>query len=105
MDIFHIEDLVSQSKKSENDYLEFLRVSDLSMGLYSLKAGQTDPQSPHNEDEVYYVIAGMGRIEVGAEIQDVRPGSIIYVPAKVAHKFLDISEELQVLVFFAPAES
>ncbi len=51
------------------------------------------------------MVSGRGRIEVGDEIQDVRAGSIIYVPAKLARKFLDIAEDMQILVFFAPAES
>ena len=41
-------------------YREFLRVPDLSAGLYVLEAGATDPQSPHTEDELYYVVAGRG---------------------------------------------
>lgn len=36
-------------------YREFLRVPDLSAGLYALEAGATDPQLPHAEDELYYV--------------------------------------------------
>ena len=31
-------------------------------------------------------------------------GSIIFVEAEVEHRFYDIEEELEVLVFFAPAE-
>ncbi len=45
-------------------YEEFLSVPDLSAGLYVLEAGATDRQSPHAEDELYYVVAGRGRITV-----------------------------------------
>jgi len=34
-------------------YQEFLRVPALSVGVYVLAAGATDPQKPHQEDEVY----------------------------------------------------
>jgi mannose-6-phosphate isomerase-like protein (cupin superfamily) len=86
-------------------YLEFLRVPTLSAGLYVLPAGGTDPQKPHKEDEVYYVVSGSATMRVGSEEQPVKPGSVIFVGAGVEHRFFDIREALEVLVFFAPAES
>ncbi len=85
-------------------YHELLRVADLSAGLYVLEAGAPDPQSPHTEDELYYVIAGHGAITVGAEMRQVSPGSLIFVGATVPHRFHDISERLEILVVFGPAE-
>jgi len=84
-------------------YLQFISEKNLSVGLYELKAGEKDQQTPHGEDEVYYVIRGRASIRVGTEKQDVKPGSIIYVRAGIDHKFNDIKEDLEVLVFFAPA--
>jgi mannose-6-phosphate isomerase-like protein (cupin superfamily) len=86
-------------------YQEFLRVPALSVGVYVLPAGGTDPQKPHKEDEVYYVVRGHARMRVGSEEQVVKAGSVIFVAAQVEHRFFDVSEELEVLVFFAPAES
>jgi len=86
-------------------YLEFLRVPALSAGVYLLPAGGTDPQKPHKEDEVYYVVRGSAMMRVGSEEQEIKAGSVIFVAAKVEHRFFDIREELEVLVFFAPAES
>jgi mannose-6-phosphate isomerase-like protein (cupin superfamily) len=86
-------------------YKEFLRVPMLSVGVYGLPAGGTDPQKPHREDEVYYVVRGRARMRVGAEEQVVKAGSVVFVAAEVEHRFFDISEELEVLVFFAPAET
>jgi hypothetical protein len=40
-----------------------------------------------------------------AEEKDVSAGSVIFVAAEVEHRFYDIVEELEALVFFAPAES
>lgn len=86
-------------------YKEFIRVPLLSVGVYVLPAGGTDPQRPHREDEVYYVVRGRARMRVGSEEQVVKAGSVIFVGGKVEHRFFDISEELEVLVFFAPAET
>ena len=104
MDAFHLSNLISQQKDSNEPYLEFLKVPDLSMGLYVLPTGGLDPQSPHTEDEVYYVMSGRAKIKVGDEDRDVRAGSIVYVAKNVEHRFHSIDEELRVIVFFAPAE-
>ena len=104
MKAFDIKVLLDQQAAVGRSYLEFLRVPSLSMGLYVLPAGGTDPQSPHTEDEVYYVVEGKASITVGEEAREVRAGSVVYVAANVPHRFHDIEEELKVLVFFAPAE-
>lgn len=86
-------------------YREFLRVPTMSAGLYVLAPGANDPQRPHHEDEMYYVIRGRSRFQAGDEDREVFAGSVLYVAAEVHHRFYDITEELAVLVFFAPAES
>ena len=105
MHAYQIEQLQQQRRANPALYLEFLRVPALSMGLYELAAGSADPQQPHNEDEVYYVVSGAGMIRVGDEDQAVCAGSIVFVAAHVPHRFHSITADLSVLVFFAPAES
>jgi len=85
-------------------YLEFLRFPDLSAGLYRLEVGETDPQEPHGEDEVYVVVRGRCRFRAGGEEREVGPGSVLFVPARLEHRFVDIRETLETLVFFGPAE-
>jgi len=104
MQAFELAELISQRESSNKLYLEFLKVPDLSMGLYVLPAGRTDPQSPHTEDEVYYVVSGRAKILVADENRGVQAGSIVYVAKNVAHHFHSIEEDLTLLVFFAPAE-
>jgi mannose-6-phosphate isomerase-like protein (cupin superfamily) len=77
----------------------------MSVGLYVLHAGSTDPQRPHHEDEMYYVVRGRARFKAGTEDREVSAGSVIFVAAEVEHRFYDVTEELAVLVVFAPAES
>jgi mannose-6-phosphate isomerase-like protein (cupin superfamily) len=105
MNIQYLEKIKELASKSSERYLEFLKVPDLSMGIYTLKVGEKDLQSPHNEDEVYLVLKGKAIIQIEDEKEKIEAGSIVYVPARAPHKFLDIRKELQLLVFFAPAES
>jgi len=104
MQAYELNQLIAQRADTNKLYLEFLKVPDLSMGLYVLPAGGTDPQSPHTEDEVYYVVSGKAKIQVADENRSVQTGSIVYVAKNVEHKFHSIEEELTVIVFFAPAE-
>lgn len=105
MELFTIQQLIAQQTAGKRPYLEFLRHESMSLGLYALPAGGADPQQPHHEDEVYYVVNGQGQITVGEETRPVGPGSIVFVAAHVPHHFHDISEDLKILVFFAPAET
>src|SRR5947209_533317 len=86
-------------------YHEFLRAPSMSVGVYELAADAEDPQQPHSEDELYYVVAGHATLLVGAEEVPVKTGALVFVPAQVVHRFHDITEALTVLVFFAPAEN
>jgi mannose-6-phosphate isomerase-like protein (cupin superfamily) len=85
-------------------YQEFLRQPGMSAGWYVLPAGAIDPQGPHTEDEIYHVVRGRATIRVGDETSPVGPGSVVFVPALVPHRFEAIEEELGVLVVFVPAE-
>jgi len=99
-----VADVDQQRAESGQFYREFLRVPAMSAGLYVLSAGSIDPQSPHHQDELYYVVRGRGRFRAGGQETEVSAGSLLFVAAEVEHKFYDIEEELSVLVFFAPAE-
>ena len=101
---FELADVLQAYAASGRIYHEFLRVPTMSMGIYKLAVGAVDGQSPHSEDEVYYVISGRGVIRVNDDDQPVQAGSTIYVKAYDPHKFHSITEDLTLLVFFAPAE-
>lgn len=104
MQAFELSEVQATHAEAGQLWQEFFRVPALSMGLYVLPAGGTDPQEPHGEDEIYYVVRGRGQIRVGDEDRVVQAGSIVYVAKGIEHRFHTIEEELQLLVFFAPAE-
>jgi mannose-6-phosphate isomerase-like protein (cupin superfamily) len=104
MDTWDLDAIDAARSDSGERYREFLRVPDLSAGLYVLEAGATDDQSPHTEDELYHVVSGRADMTVGDETRPVGPGSLVFVGAAVAHHFHDITERLVILVIFGPAE-
>ena len=105
MKAFELAELLNERDDKNVAYLEFLKVPDLSCGIYFLPAGGVDGQQPHSEDEVYYIISGRGMIMVDGEHRPVQPGSTVYVAKHIDHRFHTIEEDLTILVFFAPAES
>jgi mannose-6-phosphate isomerase-like protein (cupin superfamily) len=98
---FDFADEIEALEASGMPYREFLRVPSLSCGVYRLPAGSEDLQSPHDEDEVYFVVSGRGRLRVGGSEQRVGPGSILYVQATAEHTFFEVEEDMTFLVFFA----
>jgi len=101
---FHLDDLLLAQRSKGKSYFEFLRVAAMSAGVYVLAKGGADLQKPHHEDEMYYVVRGRARMQTGSKHAEVRAGSVIFVEAELEHRFYDIEEELEILVFFAPAE-
>lgn len=99
-----IETFKRQVRLSSDRYLEFLRVPAMSAGVYVLPAGAEDTQTPHREDEIYYVVHGRAVFRRGEEELPVRPGEVLFVPARQPHRFHSIVEDLVLLVVFAPAE-
>jgi mannose-6-phosphate isomerase-like protein (cupin superfamily) len=102
---YTISELATVRRQQGKRYVEFLRVPAMSAGFYVLAGGEKDPQSPHKEDEMYYLVRGRARMQVGSEDQPVSAGSVIFVEAGTEHRFHDIAEDLEILVFFAPAET
>lgn len=97
---FDLAKLVERAETRGTPYLEFLRMPQLSCGIYSLKSGAVDTQSSHDEDEVYFVLKGRATIILDGQEKALGPGTILYVPADTPHEFVDIEDDLSLLVFF-----
>lgn len=97
--------LLAQQMVKGEPFLEFLRRDTMSAGVYVLDAGAGDDQQPHAQDELYYVIEGRAVLEVDGDQRPVKPGSIVFVAAGVAHRFHSIASKLSVLAVFAPPAS
>ena len=101
--VFDMAELERTRAKEQKSYLEFLRTKSMHCGVYHLAAGSKDPQSPHTEDELYYIRSGIAKFFADGKDVNVAPGSILYVAAHEKHYFHSIEEDLTVLVFFSTA--
>jgi mannose-6-phosphate isomerase-like protein (cupin superfamily) len=87
----------------DGDWVEQFSVPSLSVGTYCIPAGGADRQSPHGEDEIYVVTAGRAHLTTPTASAEVGPGAVIFVPAGEEHRFVDVVEDLTLLVVFGPA--
>jgi mannose-6-phosphate isomerase-like protein (cupin superfamily) len=83
-------------------WIVHMNSDDLSLGTYSIPAGGIDDQEPHTEDEVYVVQAGRAMLVTASGTVPVEPGNVVFVPAGETHTFTDITEDLALVVVFAP---
>jgi mannose-6-phosphate isomerase-like protein (cupin superfamily) len=79
-------------------FVELFRHGSLSVELYAPRG--TDPQLPHDRDEIYVVVEGRGTFQNGNVRHPFQPGDVLFVPARVPHRFEDFSDDLAVWVFF-----
>ena len=59
-----------------------------------------DLQTPHTRDEVYVVIAGSGTFRCGDARTAFGPGTLLFVPAGIEHRFEDFSDDFSTWVLF-----
>ena len=104
MQTFEITELLKRCDPTQASAAEFLRMPAMSLSVYRIPAGAPDPQLPHTEDEAYYVLRGRGVFRAGGKERAVQPGTVLFVEAGVEHRFERITEDLALLVVFAPAK-
>ena len=104
-DAFDLGDLVAGLADGGHDFAEFFRspTGSLSLTVARWPAGSVDDQQPHTEEEVYYVARGRAVLTIAGDRIPVTPGSVAFVAAGVDHRFSEIEEDLEVLVFWSPA--
>lgn len=76
----------------------------LQLDLYCVGAGQS--QKPHthaDQDKIYYVLEGRGRVAVGGREEPLAAGEAVLAPAGAEHGLInDGSDPLLVLVVVSP---
>jgi len=104
-DVLDVGEQLAALSRDGHDFAEFFRspAGSLSLTVARWPAGSEDDQTPHTEDEVYYVLNGRATFVVEGRRTGVGLGSLVFVAAGDDHRFVDISEDLEVLVFWSPA--
>ena len=83
-------------------FLNLFQHGTLSIEIY--KPDKIDHQQPHEQDEVYVVVAGTGTFLNGGTRTTFAPGDFLFVPAGVEHRFEDFSDDFSTWVIFYGAK-
>ena len=85
-------------------FVEAFAKGGLDMELYAPRG--VDGQTPHARDELYLVVAGRAALDIAGVAHDCAPGDALFVPARAAHRFTDISDDFATwAVFWGEAQA
>jgi len=92
--------------KNGNSYFHtFINKDSLAAGILVLKPGEEDTQTPHDSDEVYYILSGNGYLKIKDKDYKVSKDKLFFVAKDVEHFFHGNTKELKVLYFFGGPDS
>ena len=92
--------------KNSNSYFHtFINKESLAAGILVLEPGEEDTQTPHDSDEVYYVLSGNGYLKIKDKDYKVSKDKLFFVAKDVEHFFHGNTKELKVLYFFGGPDS
>ena len=77
---------------------QILRHGSLELRWYAPRG--TDPQTPHERDEIYVIAAGGAAFVRGTERVQVAAHDVLFVPAGMAHRFEEMSPDFATWVMF-----
>jgi mannose-6-phosphate isomerase-like protein (cupin superfamily) len=59
-----------------------------------------DPQTPHEQDELYIVFQGRAVLELEGERREAPAGTVLFVPARARHRFYELTADFAAWVVF-----
>jgi mannose-6-phosphate isomerase-like protein (cupin superfamily) len=93
--------LTAVAASGEERYGVMLEHGTLEIGYYAPRG--EDPQSPHDQDEVYIVHSGNGSFFCDGKSEAFAVGDVLFVKAGVEHRFVDFSDDFGAwVVFYGP---
>ena len=97
---YDISKYIEKIKKSDEYFHTFINLETLAAGVLVLKPGEKDTQTPHESDEVYFIIKGDGFLKIKNKDYPVTPNKMYFVGKEIEHYFHGNTKELIVLYFF-----
>ncbi len=86
--------------KKESDKPFTLLMKNGSMRIEYFAPNNIDTQEPHLQDEIYVIASGSSQFSRAGEIINCDKGDVIFVPAKVEHRFINFTNDFGTWVIF-----
>ena len=77
----------------------------ISLGVAEIPPGATLARHRHAAPEVYYLIAGAGRVEVDGQGYDVAAGAAVFIPGGAEHAFANTGDSPIMFVYVFPVDA
>ncbi len=98
---WHADEVLNQLSlipQEDERYVEPFDHGTMSLGMYS--PNKHDPQEPHDQDELYFVLSGTGIFVHGDERSEFKTGDALFVAAGAEHRFEDFTDDFAAWVVF-----
>ena len=79
-------------------FVQAFRHGTMSVEVYA--PTETDIQTPHDQDELYFIHSGRGELVIAGDCHLFEPGTVFFVPAHVEHRFENFSSDFVTWVVF-----
>ena len=96
---------LNKLKTSESYFHTFVNRESLAVGVIFLKPGENDTQTPHDSDEIYYILNGDGFLEINGKSHCIKKGCVYFVAKGASHHFYGNTKNLLVMYFFGGADT
>ncbi len=96
MDVRHIDTVPAFTTKDGSEIRELLAHRNSCIRQQSLAearlppGGATTPHFHPRTEEIYYILAGQGRMQIGPEVRAVGPGDAIAIPPRAIHTIANV---------------
>lgn len=96
-----LNNITSNTDSTSSDGVRFaqaLKHGSMSVELYAPK--DIDPQTPHEQDELYFVQSGEADFYLAGITEKCQAGECLFVPAGAEHRFLNFTPNFVTWVVF-----
>ncbi len=99
-DPYHIsiEAAANLLEKENERFVQVMKNGNMKVEYFAPK--RFDRQQPHSQDELYIIIAGETDFLRDGKTMECSQGDVIFVPAKMEHRFVNFSEDFATWVIF-----
>lgn len=103
MSLISITAVVDDLEPADLNHREVLTAGPLTVEVGKYPADSAVPKNSHNEQELYYVLSGSGKLRVGDDTHEISAGDLVAVEPDLEHDFFHITEEITVLIILGPS--
>lgn len=101
---FNVNQYIEKITHQNTYFHTFINRESLAAGILVLQSGQKDPQEPHENDEVYFILKGDGFLKINKKDYSVSKNKLYFVAKNTDHFFHGNKTEIVALYFFGGSD-